>query len=79
MRRTRLLLSVMLAVILTVGLCSCGSKDSDTKEKTGAAADEKAAEEGAEVKEEAPAEPAPAPEPVPVEPEPQPVPVPEPA
>ena len=56
MRRTRLLLSVMLAVILTVGLCSCGSKDSDIKEKTGAAADEKAAEEGAEVKEEAPAE-----------------------
>ena len=56
MRRTRLLLSIMLAIILAVGLCSCGSKDSDTKEKTEETTDEEADEEGAEVKEEAPAE-----------------------
>lgn len=56
MRKTRLLLSIMLAIILAVGLCSCGSKDSDTKEKTEETTDEKADEEGAEVKEEAPAE-----------------------
>ena len=56
MRKTRLLLSIMLAIILAVGLCSCGSKDSDTKEKTEETTDEEADEEGAEVKEEAPAE-----------------------